>query len=89
MAKSRGNSAYFPTNDYQVERRDRHSDPHGGVFIAVKTDLALSREPSLETDCVLMWCKLHTLGCKILLVGAFYRPKVDDAISLNELEKSL
>ena len=30
---------------YEMERRDRGTDPHGGVFIAVKKDLIATREP--------------------------------------------
>lgn len=59
------------------------------MFIVVKNDLVLLREFSFEMDCVLMWCKLYILGCKILFIGVFYRLKVDDVISFNELEKLL
>ena len=44
---------------YEIERRDRGTDPHRGVFIAVKKDLIATREPELETGCEIMWCKLQ------------------------------
>ena len=39
---------------YEIVRRDRVTDPHGGVFIAVKKDLIATREPELETGCEIM-----------------------------------
>ena len=33
----------FPTEEYQVERRDRQNDAHGGVLIAAKRDLIMDR----------------------------------------------
>ena len=76
----------FPTEIYQVERKDRPNDPHGGVFIAAKLDLALVRETNLETDCELLWCKFEVQGCKTLHIGSYYRPHVSDEKSLFELE---
>ena len=42
----------------EIERRERGSDPHGGVFIAVKKDLIATREHELETGCGVILCKL-------------------------------
>ena len=35
---------------YEIERRDRETSPHGGVFIAVKKDLIAATEPERETE---------------------------------------
>ncbi|XP_068697563.1 uncharacterized protein [Montipora foliosa] len=74
---------------YEIERRDRGTDPHGGVFIAVKKDLIATREPELETGCEIMWCKLQISGKETLHIGAYYRPHENDEEALLELERSL
>eukprot|EP00057_Strongylocentrotus_purpuratus_P016740 XP_011671214.1 PREDICTED: uncharacterized protein LOC105441623 [Strongylocentrotus purpuratus] len=82
-------SEVFPTDHYNIERRDRPNDPHGGVFLAIRKDLLASREIELETDCELIWCKISMPGAKTLHVAAFYRPHEGDEMSLTELERSL
>lgn len=89
LSHEHSNNECFPTVTYQVERRDRPNDPHGGVFIAAKKDLVLVRESNLETECELLWCNIHITGCKTLHIGAYYRPHVGDENSLQELDKSL
>ena len=74
---------------YQIERRDRASDPHGGVLIAYKKDLAVTREYDLETDCKILWCSLQLAGCKTIHLGAYYRPHEYDEQFLLELERLL
>ena len=84
------NNECFPTNHYNVFRRDRGGEAHGGgVFIAAKNDLILRREDSLETNCEVLWCSLELASSKTLLIGAYYRPHENDADSLAELELSL
>ena len=89
LSHEHSNNECFPTETYQVERRDRPNDPHGGVFIAARKDLVLVRESNLETECELLWCNIHITGCKTLHIGAYYRPHVGDENSLQELDKSL
>ena len=43
----------------------------------------------METNCELLWCKVGIQGTKQLLIGAYYRPKEEEADSLEELEASL
>lgn len=38
----------------EIERRDRGTDLHGGVFIAVKKDLIANRQLELQTGCEIM-----------------------------------
>ena len=61
------NCQVFPDN-YQIERRDRATDPHGGVFIACKQNIILEREHELETDCEIMWCRVTISGRKSIHV---------------------
>jgi hypothetical protein len=83
-------SECLPTDTYAVERRDREKDNNkGGVFIAAKKDLIMVREEELMTDCELLWCKFNLAGSKTLHVGAYYRPHVQDADSLEALDTSL
>ena len=89
LSKNDSNNSYFPTDIYNVERRDRPTDPHGGVFIATKKDLLVSREETLETKCEIMWCKIEITGSKNLYVGAYYRPHEKDEESLHEMEISI
>lgn len=46
-------------SSYQIEKRDRVSDPHDGVLIAYKKDLAVTRENDMETDCESLWCSIQ------------------------------
>ena len=73
---------------YDVERRDRLTRD-GGVLIAAKKDLLMTREYDLETDCEVMWCKLNMAGSKTLHIGSFYRPDISDDSSLGQLAISL
>ena len=49
----------------------------------------LFREPSLETDCELLWVKVNIVGCKTLYICAFYNPDKGDALSLKNFKGSL
>jgi hypothetical protein len=82
-------SECFPTDTYNIERRDRPSDPHGGVFIAAKKCLKMKREPSYETNCEIVWCKLEIRGNKSINIASYYRPHENDEASLEELDSSL
>ena len=85
-----GNQTVFPVDQYQVFRRDREkNNKKGGVFILARKDLTITREEELETDCELLWCKVHIHGARNLHVGAYYRPHEQDEDSLTELEKTL
>ena len=68
------NSEVFPEN-FTVYRKDRASDPHGGVFLLVDSSLISSEETSLDVEgAELIWAKISTAGSKDLLLGSFYRP---------------
>ena len=74
---------------YNVERRDRNRHG-GGVLIAIKDDIIMSREYDLEIDnCELFWCKVNLAGSRTLHIGSYYRHNVPDNTSLGLLEQSL
>lgn len=79
----------FPTTDYEILRRDRKTDAHGGVFLTTKKDLIATRETDPETDCELLWCKLEIHGSKTLNIGAYYEPSENNKKKVLELQASL
>ena len=78
LTENHGIAKIFISDGYEIERRDREHDSHGGVIIAVKKTLIATRESELETDCEIMWCKLKLAGKKTMHIGAFYRPHEND-----------
>ena len=82
------NNTVFPTDHYNVYRRDRGSRG-GGVFILVKNTLQSTREEELDTSCEILWCKISTTNGKNIYVGAYYRPHENDEESLEHLDTSL
>ena len=54
----------FPPQ-YQVFRRDRESDPHGGVFLAIKNVLIASEEKDLSTQTESIWASVHVKGVSL------------------------
>ena len=87
-----GDGEFFPpqmVGNYNIFRRERVSTLGGGVFIAVSSKLSSSREPSLETECEILWVKVKVTGCKSLYICAFYNPDESNASSLENFEISL
>ena len=82
------NKSVFPTENYNVIRRDRGSRG-GGIFILTLNSLIVTREESLETECEITWAKIQLKHKKYLYVGAYYRPSEIDEISLDHLETSI
>ena len=79
----------FP-QQYQVFRKDRKSDAHGGVFIATKLDLvALLREDLSHPNSELLWVQLQCHGGGRTIIGAFYRSQQTDEAYLETLRSSL
>ena len=78
----------FPSH-FNVFRKDRASDSHGGVFIAIKNILIASEEKDLDSNCETLWVSIHVKGRKPMYVGAFYRPETTNTDYLRELDKSL
>ena len=45
--------------------------------------------PELETDCEILWVKINLVGVNSLLVGAFYRPHMQDDKAFEQINLSL
>lgn len=81
-------SEVFPS-DYVAYRKDRvTATTGGGVFLLVHKDIISTEEPTLDTDCEILWARIQLKGKKELLVGSFYMPhrKEED---IHQLERSL
>ena len=83
-------SEIFPDN-YNIYRKDRISDKHGGVFQAVKKDIIVTHRDDLNTDCEIIWtqCQIQNKRSKSLFFASFYRPNKTDISGLHELDSSL
>jgi hypothetical protein len=75
-----------PYLNYDIERRDRPSDPHGGVLIAARNELLLSniiRSKNLE----LISGTITIKGEKKMKIAAYYRPPKQVSDIENKLFK--
>ena len=72
----------IPVSLYNIERRDRPNDPHGGVFIAAKKGLDLIRGKTVP-NCEILWCKININSSYKINVGAYYRPHSNDETSFE------
>ena len=79
----------FPTKTYNILRRDRPNDAHGGLFIAATKDLLITRKTELETESEILWCKLEMMESRPLYISTFYRPHERDESSLEQFGTSL
>ena len=78
----------FPPQ-YQVFRRDRESDPHGGVFLAIKNVLIASEEKDLSTQTESIWASVHVKGVSPVFIGAFYRSQTTNEDYIRQLDIAL
>ena len=77
-------SEFFPDN-YTVYRRDRGTDNHGGVLVAVINTLT-STEAHVSKTAELLGVKIDLPNKRSLLVSSFYRPpKSGDALITDYL----
>jgi hypothetical protein len=75
-------------------RKDRPVHPrtgiaYGGVIIAFRNDLVASHRCDLDTECEIVWLQVDLVGCKPLMIGAFYRPQTTAAAYLDKLRESI
>ncbi|KAK3098493.1 hypothetical protein FSP39_020057 [Pinctada imbricata] len=72
-------SSEFLPDNYEVKRRDRGTDDHGGVLIATKKDLITSKIHVSE-EAELLSVKIDLPRQRSMIVTAFYRPpnRTDD-----------
>ena len=79
----------FPES-FEVFRRDRATDSHGGVFIAVRNTIIASEATKVnDTESESICVSIKTSGAKTLFVGAFYRSQATADNYMDELEKAL
>ncbi|CAB4045321.1 RNA-directed DNA polymerase from mobile element jockey-like, partial [Paramuricea clavata] len=80
----------FPDN-YNIFRKDRTTDRHGGVFQAVKKDILVTDRSEFDTDCEIVWtqCQIKSRKSKSIFFASYYRPNMTDMVSLDELNNSL
>ena len=83
------NTGEILPQSYQMFRRDRSGRSGGGVFIAIQNNLVAKAEPSLESDCEVVWASIHIKTCKPIYVGAFYRSQSTDTSYMEHLQESL
>ena len=80
-------SFIFP-DTYEVCRKDRRLTG-GGVFIAVRNDLAAVQEHRLDVgQCEIITVSLKFPRTKKLLISNYYRPPSSDTNSLEILDNS-
>ena len=82
------NSAEIFPDSYDVFRKDRQVGVHGGILVACKKDLILTRKEEFEVDSELLWAQLELKGRHSLLIGTAYKPRHNDKNFVSELEIS-
>ena len=85
------NNEVFPP-DFSAFRKDRvhGNDSRGGVFVALRNDIIGTHQVDYDTDCEVIWVQIQLVGCKNIVIGAFYRPpSLDDPDYLERLRTSL
>ena len=74
----------FPTI---IQDRNRFG---GGVFQAIKSDLAFVEEFDFAVDdCEIIWTSLKLANCKTLFLSSYYRPPNSSSDSLDRLSESI
>nr|XP_054755967.1 uncharacterized protein LOC129261972 [Lytechinus pictus] len=77
----------FPEN-YEVYRKDRNAFG-GGVFVAVKRDLASIRRPEFDCSAEVCWASIDFVKGGLLYLGSFYRPPGSKDEVIDELQGSI
>ena len=73
--------------NYKIYRKDR-SDGYD-VLLAISDHIASFPIPELLNDAKMVWAKVCIIGCKDLYISAYYRPHIDDNLSLELLDSAL
>ena len=86
-------SEFFSPDNFTVYRNDRpqnkRGQSHGGVLIAINSNIPSTSLPELQTNCEMVWAEVTISNARKLLVCSYYRPHPDDDISLPLLNESL
>lgn len=81
--------AELDSDDYLIYRRDRTRTTRGGVLIAVHKTINSTIVNTDHTDAEIIWVKLMVYGQQHIILGACYRPDVNDKTTMPEVKKSL
>ena len=77
-----------PDMPYKIIRHDRNSYG-GGVFIAHRDDLIVSKIYDLGIESEAVFANVHMVGCPVLYLGCFYRPTDNNSEPLVHLHEDL
>ena len=75
-------------DEYVTCRKDRNGHG-GGVMIMTHRKFISTHEPTLDSDCEIVWNKIALTGSHPLYTASFYRPPNSSKLSLEQLENSL
>ena len=79
--------SFLPPN-YVAIRKDRNA--HGGVIlIAFRDDITAESLDNLNSNCEIVWTKIHFARNKSIFFASYYRPHIDHLASLEALQASL
>jgi len=67
----------------------KRNESHGGVFVAVSSEIVCSEAPEMDVDAELIWAKLQITGSKVLYIGSFYRQPRTGPDYLDHISSSL
>ena len=81
-------SEIFPSN-YTVFRRDRKTDDHGGVIFACKKDIIVTERKEFSSESEMLWHQIELKGRSSILLGTVYKPKHNDAVTVDNLQNVL
>jgi len=94
-------SEVFP-DDYTIFRKDRdqvcnrsvfgpmkNNETHGGVFVAISSEIVCSEVPEMDSDSELIWAKIQITGSKDMFIGSFYRQPRTGPEYLDHINSSL
>ena len=79
--------SFLPPN-YVAIRKDRNSHG-GGVLIAFRDDITAESLDNLNSNCEIVWTKIHFARNKSIFFASYYRPPSDHLASLEALQASL
>ena len=83
-----GNSEIMPQGYISI-RRDRRGDSHGGVMLAYKKDLTVTRRSELESIGENLWCQVNIKGRRPIIFGVIYKPKHNDSYVIDEVRGAI
>ena len=78
--------SFLPPN-YVAIRKDRNAHG-GGVLVAFRDDIIAEYLDNLNSNCEIVWTKIHFARNKSIFFASYYRPPSDHLASLEALQAS-